>query len=77
MYEMKPEYNTGLGFIDKEHAKLFEIAEETHLLLHNDLLQDKTNEIIRLVSELIDYTRKHFAHEEEFQKIIKYPNREE
>ena len=70
MYEIKPEYLTGIAFIDKEHTRLFELAEETHELLQDDFSQDKTSEIIRLVSELIDYTRVHFTHEEEYQKSI-------
>lgn len=73
MYEIRPEYLTGIEFIDKEHTRLFELAQETHDILHDDLSQDKTSEIIRLVSELIDYTRVHFAHEEEYQKSINYP----
>lgn len=73
MYEIKPEYLTGIEFIDKEHTRLFELADETYELLHDDLSQDKSSEIIRLVSELIDYTRVHFSHEEGYQKSINYP----
>lgn len=73
MYEMKPEYLTGIEFIDNEHTRLFELADETYNLLNDDITQDKTPEIVRLVSELIDYTRTHFSHEEEFQKSINYP----
>lgn len=73
MYEIKPEYLTGIEFIDKEHTRLFELADETYELLHDDLSQDKSSEIIRLVSELIDYTRVHFSHEEDYQKSINYP----
>lgn len=72
MYTMKPEYYTGIEFIDKEHARLFELAEETHELLYDDLLQDKSDRIIHLVSELINYTKTHFAHEEAYQKSIHY-----
>ena len=73
MYEMKPEYFTGIEFIDNEHKKLFQLADETYEVLHDDFLQDKTPEITRLISELIDYTRLHFSHEEEYQKSINYP----
>lgn len=73
MYEIKPEYLTGIASIDKEHTRLFELADETYQILHNDLSQDKTSEIVRLVSELIDYTRVHFANEEAYQKSIHYP----
>lgn len=73
MYTMKPEYYTGIDLIDQEHARLFELAQETHDLLYDDLLQDKSDQIIHLVSELINYTKLHFAHEEAYQKSINYP----
>lgn len=72
MYEMKPEYYTGIEEIDAQHARLFELAQETHDLLEDNLLQDKTEELSRLISELIDYTKMHFAHEEAYQKSIGY-----
>ncbi len=74
MYEMKPEYYTGIETIDQEHTRLFELAQETHDLLYNDLLQDKADSLLHLISELINYTRTHFSHEEEYQKSIGYAN---
>lgn len=73
MYEMKPEYYTGIDFIDQEHTRLFELAAETHELLYDSLLVDKSDKIVELISELINYTRTHFTHEEEYQKSINYP----
>lgn len=73
MYEMKPEYFTGIEFIDKEHERLFELAEETHELLYDEFLQNKSDQIVHLISELINYTRTHFTHEEAYQKRIDYP----
>ena len=73
MYQMKPEYYTGVDFIDREHTRLFELAQETHELLYDSLLVDKSDKIVELISELINYTRTHFAHEEEYQKSINYP----
>ena len=29
MYEMKPEYYTGIEAIDQEHSRLFDMAQET------------------------------------------------
>ena len=72
MYEMKPEYYTGIEMIDQEHARLFELAQETNDLLYNDFLQDKSDSLLHLISELINYTRTHFSHEEEYQKSIGY-----
>ena len=73
MYEMKPEYYTGIEAIDKEHTRLFELAQETKDLLCDDFILDKTDNLIHLISELINYTRTHFSHEEEYQRSIQYP----
>ena len=47
MFEMKPEYYTGIEKIDQEHARLFELAQETYELLNNDILQDKSDSLLR------------------------------
>lgn len=73
MYQMKPEYFTGIELIDKEHTKLFALAQDTYEVLQDDISQDKSSELVRLVSELIDYTRTHFSDEEAYQKSIQYP----
>ncbi|EOS42869.1 hemerythrin family protein [Lachnospiraceae bacterium JLR.KK009] len=77
MYEMKPEYYTGIAAIDQEHTRLFELAQETHSLLTNDTLLDKADSLVHLISELINYTRTHFSHEEEYQRSIGYTGIEE
>lgn len=71
-YEMKPEYYTGIEAIDKEHTKLFELVQNTYDLLNDDILLDKTDSLTSLISELIDYTRTHFAHEEAYMESIHY-----
>ena len=72
MYEMKPEYYTGIEAIDKEHTRLFELAQETHDLLNNEILLDKTDSLTALISELINYARTHFSHEEAYMQSIHY-----
>ena len=72
MYEMKPEYFTGIESIDQEHSRLFELAQETQDLLTDPLVYDKTEKLNSLISELIDYTKTHFAHEEAFMRSIHY-----
>jgi len=72
MYEMKPEYFTGIDFIDKEHARLFAIADEAYQLLKNEFIPDKYDHIMNLVNELKDYTQYHFKHEEEYMESIGY-----
>jgi len=72
MYEMKPEYYTGIDFIDQEHARLFEIANEAYELLKNEFILDKYDYILHLIQELKDYTKYHFTHEEEYMMSIGY-----
>jgi hemerythrin len=72
MYEMKPEYYTGIDFIDEEHAKLFSIANKAYDLLTNDFIPDKYDYILEVINELKDYTQYHFTHEEEYMQSIGY-----
>jgi hemerythrin len=72
MYEMKPEYFTGIEFIDKEHSRLFEIANEAHELLTNQFIPDKYDYIVEVIQKLKDYTQYHFQHEEEYMDSIGY-----
>jgi len=72
MYKMKPEYYTGIMSIDQEHARLFQLAEQTHDLLNNDILLDKADGLTSLLSDLIDYARTHFSHEETYMESIHY-----
>ena len=69
---MKPEYYTGIEAIDQEHSRLFDTAQETQDLLGDNLLYDKTEKLNSLISELIDYTKTHFSHEEAFMRSIQY-----
>ena len=70
MYEMKPEYYTGIAQIDEEHKKLFEIADEAYELYKNEFIPDKYDHIAKILNELRDYTKIHFQHEEEYMKSI-------
>lgn len=72
MYEMKPDYFTGIDFIDEEHRKLFEIANTAYELLMNEFIPDKYDYIMEVVDELRDYTKYHFDHEEAYMTSIKY-----
>lgn len=72
MYEMKPEYYTGIEFIDEEHAKLFSIANKAYDVLTNDFIPDKYDYIVEVINELKDYTQYHFEHEESYMESIGY-----
>lgn len=72
MYEMKPEYYTGINFIDEEHSKLFEIANTVYELLVDEFIPDKYDYIMDVVNELKNYAKYHFDHEEDYMGKIKY-----
>ncbi|MDR2043845.1 MAG: hemerythrin family protein [Clostridium sp.] len=72
MYQMKPEYYTGIEMIDQEHRHLFEIAESAYQLLHNEFIPDKYDNVQGILQELFEYTRKHFADEEAYMESVKY-----
>ncbi len=71
-YEMKPEFLTGTEFIDTQHARLFEIANETYELMINEFTPDKYDYILNLLGELKNYTQYHFADEEAYMESIHY-----
>lgn len=71
-YEMKPEFYTGIEFIDTQHARLFEIANETYELMINEFTPDKYDYILDLLNELKEYTKYHFTAEEEYMESIQY-----
>lgn len=75
MYEMKDEFKTGIDFIDEQHARLFEIANEAYTLLKMIFTIDKYDKVIDLVDELRDYTVFHFNAEEEYMDSINYKRR--
>ena len=72
MYEMKPEYYTGIDFIDEEHTKLFSIANKAYEVLTNEFIPDKYDYILEVINELKDYTQYHFDHEESYMMSIGY-----
>ena len=72
MYEMKPEYFSGIPQIDDEHKRLFEIAEEVYQLQRNEFIADKYDNIQSVLWQLKDYTLTHFEHEEAYMDEIGY-----
>ena len=59
--------------IDTEHRQLFAIIKEANDLIHADLLHDKYDAIMAVLSKLKDYTVEHFQHEEAYMEEIGYP----
>lgn len=72
MYEFKDNYKTGIDFVDQEHKRLFEIAEEAYQLQQNEFIPDKYDNIVTILENLRDYTKFHFDHEENYMKEIGY-----
>ncbi|MBE5966302.1 MAG: bacteriohemerythrin [Lachnospiraceae bacterium] len=72
MYEFKEEFRTGIEAIDKEHQKLFEIADRLYNTMMNEFIPDKYDYIVEVLNELRDYAATHFKHEEEYMVQIGY-----
>lgn len=72
MYEFKDEFLTGIEEIDREHRKLFEIADELYDLKCEEFIPDKYDNIKKILGELKDYTLTHFEHEEAYMQSIGY-----
>ena len=72
MYVFKDEFRTGIENIDKEHQKLFEIADKAYETLMDDFIPDKYDYIVEILNELTDYASTHFEHEEEYMMGIRY-----
>ena len=66
------EYYTGIEIVDVEHAELFRIIKRANDLITEELLHDKYDEIVGVLSELRNYTVQHFADEEEYMASIQY-----
>ena len=71
-YEFTDDYLTGIEAIDQEHRRLFEITNGVYDLLTNEFMEDKYDRIVAIMEELRDYTKTHFAHEEEFMQSISF-----
>jgi len=72
LIKWKEEYKIGVEQIDKQHQKLFEIANEAYELLKNDFCYDKFDRIIEILAQLRDYAIYHFKSEEEYMLSINY-----
>lgn len=72
-YAFTSKYHTGIKLVDEEHQRLFEIIANADRVIHAELLHDKYDEIVHILSELKEYTLFHFQDEEEYMKQIGYP----
>lgn len=71
-FEWKERYNLGIGEIDQQHKRLFEIGKRVYeLAVLNDSF-DHYDEIMKVLEELLDYTEYHFKYEEDLMKQYGY-----
>lgn len=66
------EYLVGVEFIDKEHQELFRIMEKANALVQSFTIGDAYDGIMEILQELKQYTKCHFADEEEYMERIQY-----
>lgn len=67
-------YSVGNKEIDKEHKKLFDIAQDAFTQVEETQRNAKIKEVL---TELYTYMKTHFKHEEKFMQEINYPAIEE
>lgn len=65
-------YKTGIPMIDEEHHMLFDIIAKIYTTIQTELVHDKFDAIMDIIDELKEYTRVHFADEEEYMRKIGY-----
>jgi hemerythrin len=71
MFQWKQEYSVGYPEIDNQHKRLFQLADE----LHSAMASRKGKDILgKTLSNLIAYTKGHFASEEQLMQAHHYPD---
>lgn len=71
-FEFSDDYMIGIELIDKEHRELFRIMEKANRLVRDWAVGDEYDEIMEILKELKQYTKCHFADEEEYMESIRY-----
>lgn len=68
----KERYKLGVEMIDTQHKELFDNTEKLISIISGDCAEDKKEECIDIITFLKNYSDKHFAAEEEYQRSISY-----
>lgn len=71
-YEFKEEYCVGVTLIDEEHRELFRIIQQVDGLVRMGVTDGDFVEIQEIMERLKNYTKEHFADEEEYMQSIGY-----
>jgi hemerythrin len=70
MFEWKPEYSVRIPEIDAQHQRLFALAAQ----LHAAMADGKAKAVLeQSLAQLVDYTKVHFAAEEQLMGQYRYP----
>ena len=65
-------FKTGISLVDEEHKVLFDIIGKIYKTIGTELVHDKFDLILDILDELKEYTRVHFADEENYMREIGY-----
>jgi len=71
LFTWHPHYTVGIPLVDAEHAHLLALADGWHAAVAQGAPEDS---IRAGLASLIDYTRAHFAHEEDLMIRCRYPD---
>lgn len=72
MYELKPQYYTGIEAIDEQHSKIFKLADDAYKLLKDENKLFKDDDLKEIVKGLQDYAKYHFTEEEAYMEKMGY-----
>lgn len=70
--EFRDEYLTGIELIDGEHRELFNIVDKANRLMKSYDEASDYDKILDILDMLKEYTKEHFADEEEYMESIGY-----
>lgn len=73
MFKWKNSFKLNIALIDKEHQKLFLIAQKALSFSG----QNSSNHVKNTIRELFDYMKVHFENEEKYMENVGYPSLEE
>jgi hemerythrin len=73
MFEWKPKYSVQIPAIDAQHQRLFALASDLHVAMS----QGKGKAALgKALASLVDYTKQHFANEEQLMRRHAFPESE-
>ncbi len=71
LFDWEAKYSVNIKEIDEQHKKLIGIIND----LHDAMSKGKSNDVLsKVLQDLIDYTRVHFANEERIMNMHGYPD---